>query len=89
VSYVAGYLKEEEAWQRIMRAAWAIQANYSSWREMGEDYLWGREQWKGRRDPQFDRIFQLLTNPDDSSSPWNKNEWKTDLSERAAANTGQ
>lgn len=88
-SYVAGYLTEEEAWQRIMPAARAVQANYSSWREMGEDYLRGRERWKGRRDPQFDRIFQLLTNPDDTNSPWNRNKWDTDLSEGAATNISQ
>jgi len=80
VSYVAGYLSEEEAWQRIMPAARAIQANYSSWREMGEDYLRGRQRWNGRHDPQFDHIFQLLTNPDDPTSPWNKNAWNTNLS---------
>ena len=82
VSYVAGYLTEEEAWQRIVPAARAIQVNYSSWREMGEDYLRGRQRWNGRRDPQFDQIFQLLTNPDDRNSPWNKNKWNTDLSRR-------
>jgi hypothetical protein len=60
VSYVAGYLTEEEAWQRILPAARAIQSDYSSWREMGEDYLRGRQHWYGKRDPQFDSIFQLL-----------------------------
>lgn len=80
-SYIAGYLTEEEAWQRIMPAAREIQADYSSWREMGEDYLRGRERWHNSRDPRFDYVFQLLTNPDDTNSPWNKNEWNTDLSE--------
>ncbi len=86
VSYVAGYLTEEEAWDRIMPAARAIQANYSSWREMGEDYLRGRKRWNGKDDPQFERIFKLLTNPDDHNSPWNKSEWNMDLSEQAATN---
>src|SRR6266404_310812 len=80
-SYVAGYLAEEEAWQRIMPAARKIQSSYSSWREMGEDYLQGRERWNKGRDPRFDYVFQLLTNPDDPGSPWNKNKWSTDLSQ--------
>jgi len=80
-SYVAGYLTEEEAWQKIMPAARTIQGSYSSWREMGEDYLRGREIWNHGRDPRLDYIFQLLTNPDDPNSPWNKNSWNTDLSE--------
>jgi hypothetical protein len=81
VSYIAGYVTEEEAWQRILPAARAIQSNYSSWREMGEDYLRGRQRWNGKRDPQFDAILQLLVDPKNSSSPWNKNGWSTDLSE--------
>jgi len=81
VSHVAGYLTEEEAWGRIMPAARAIQSNYSSWREMGEDYLRGRQRWNGKRDSQFDAIFQLLVDPKNSSSPWNKNDWGTDLTD--------
>jgi uncharacterized protein DUF1266/ankyrin repeat protein len=80
-SYVAGYLTEDEAWQRIMPAARALQANYSSWREMGEDYLAGRERWSHERDPEFAVVFQLLADPKDPNSPWNKNAWNTDLSE--------
>lgn len=83
VSYIAGYLTEEEAWQRIMPAARAIQSNYSSWREMGDDYLRGRRRWNGKRDPQFDAILQLLISPKNWNSPWNKNDWTTDLSEVA------
>jgi len=81
VSYIAGYLTEDEAWHRIMPAARALQANYSSWREMGRDYLAGREKWNDGRDPQFAGVFQLLTDPNDPNSPWNKNKWGTDLSE--------
>ncbi len=80
-AFIAGYFTEEEAWQWIMPAAREIQASYSSWREMGEDYLRGRELWHHSRDPRFDYVFQLLTNPDDPNSPWNKNKWDADLSE--------
>ncbi|HTS19366.1 MAG TPA: ankyrin repeat domain-containing protein [Verrucomicrobiae bacterium] len=83
VSYIAGYITEDEAWDRIMPAARALQANYSSWREMGKDYLAGRERWNGGRDPQFAGVFELLTNRRDPNSPWNKNPWNTDLSEAA------
>ena len=81
VSSIAGYLTEDEAWKRIMPVARAIQTNYSSWQEMGEDYLRGRELWLGKRDPKFDQVFRVLTNPTDPTSPWNKNKWNTDLSE--------
>jgi hypothetical protein len=63
-----------------MPAARALQANYSSWREMGEDYLAGRERWSDERNPQFAVVFQLLTDPKDPNSPWNENAWNTDLS---------
>jgi hypothetical protein len=79
-AYVAGYLTEDEAWQRIMPAARALQTNYSSWREMGEDYLAGRERWSHERNPQFVSVFELLADPKDPNSPWNKNAWNTDLS---------
>lgn len=81
VSYVAGYLTEEESWERIMPAARALQSNYSSWRDMGEDYLRGRQHWNGKRDPQFDAIYKLLIDPRNSTSPWNKNDWSADLSD--------
>ena len=83
VSYVAGYLTEKEAWERIMPAARALQTNYSSWREMGEDYLRGRQYWNGKRDPQFDAIYKLLIDSKNWSSPWNMNDWSTDLSDTA------
>ena len=81
VSSIAGYLSEDEVWIRIMPVARAIQANYSSWQEMGEDYLRGRALWNGKRDPQFEQVFRMLINPRDPTSPWNKNKWDTDLSQ--------
>lgn len=72
-----------------MTAARAIQTNYSSWQEMGEDYLRGRERWNRSRDPRFDYVFRLLTNPGDPNSPWNKNKWDADLSSRAETSTTQ
>jgi hypothetical protein len=83
VSYIAGYITEAEAWEKIMPAAVAIQANYSSWRQMGEDYLLGRERWFGHQEPKFRSVFRLLTNPSDPNSPWNKNPWSLALSEQA------
>jgi hypothetical protein len=78
-SYVAGYLTEDEAWARILPAARAIQGNYPSWREMGRDYLRGRGDWAKQRDPRFESIFELLCNPADTNSPWNKNPWSLNL----------
>jgi hypothetical protein len=43
--YQAGYITEEEAWERIFPAARYLQKSYSSWNEYAEDYLRGREFW--------------------------------------------
>ena len=85
----AGYLSEAEAWERIMPAARAIQANYASWREMGQDYLRGRAGWSGRDDPRFLAVYELLCNPSDTNSPWNKIPWTLALGEQEGPESPQ
>lgn len=80
LAYLAGCLNEEEAWHRIMPAARALQANYDSWREMGEDFLLAGRLSKRDLQVEYQYVFDLLTNEDDLNSPWNKNPWSLDLS---------
>jgi len=79
--FLVGYLSEEEAWQRIMPAASILQRSFSSWRELGENYLIGREFWslaQTQKDGQRMRaVYVRLLN--DSSSPWNRIPWSLNL----------
>ena len=79
LAYVAGYLTEEEAWEKIMPAAKIIQENFDSWTDMGNNYLTGRHYWAGERNERLDYIYTLLINQQDQHSPWTKYQWKTDL----------
>ena len=79
LAYVAGYLTEDEAWEKIMPAAKMIQENFDSWADMGDNYLTGRHYWAGERNERLDYIYSLLTNQQDKHSPWTKYQWKTDL----------
>jgi hypothetical protein len=79
--YLVGSLTEEEAWQRVMHAAQIIQGTFASWRELGENYLIGRDFWSyeaTRRDGQIMRATcqELLRKP---QSPWNQIPWNLDL----------
>jgi len=79
--YAAGYLTESEAWTRIIPAARIIRHTFGSWRELGENYLIGRQFWSpeehvrtGHRYRQaFDRLLA------DRNSPWNRVPWKVDF----------
>jgi hypothetical protein len=43
--YEAGYLTEPDAWARIIPAARVIRHTFASWREVGENYMIGRQYW--------------------------------------------
>ncbi len=78
--YAAGYLSEQESWDRLMEIARLAQKNFASWRELSDNFLDGREIWSGQRDPNFAACSQLLLDPKESNSPWNKSAWATELS---------
>jgi hypothetical protein len=78
--YAANYLTAREAWDRLMAIARTTQSSFSSWQEMSDNFLDGREIWANERSPKFDAVAKVLLNPNDSNSPWNQNPWKTDLS---------
>jgi len=78
--FCAHYIDENEAWSRLVDIARTAQASFGSWQELSDNFLDGREIWAGTRDARFEACSQLLLNPKDPNSPWNKSPWKTDLS---------
>lgn len=79
--YIAGYLTEDEAWQRIMPAARRMQSTFDSWEDLGNNHVVGREFWSLKQsqapgDRTRKSYQKLLADP---SSPWVKLQWKLDL----------
>lgn len=79
--YYMGYLSENEAWRLIMPKARLLQDIFDSWKDLGENYLIGREFWSMERTKASGWYFhesykKLLENPD---SPWNTIPWELDL----------
>jgi TPR repeat protein len=83
--YVAGYLTEKEAWEKIMPVARLLQNTFDSWEDLGKNYLVGREFWRpeGEADAIRYCYLKLLAEP---TSPWVKLPWKSYLG--GAPNTG-
>lgn len=74
---VAGYITREEALNEIMTAAKMAQETFSSWEEMANSHLIGREYWSGESDKRFtEGVNWLLTN---NESPWIKYKWDLSL----------
>jgi hypothetical protein len=79
--YTAGFLSEDEAWARILPAARILQGSFGSWRELGDNYLIGRQFWSLQQtridgEAMHAADQRLLDNP---SSPWNRIPWPLDL----------
>lgn len=79
--FVAGYLDEKEAWNKIMAAAQVLQTRYESWKDMGENFLHAREFWSiaevNRDGAMYEKAFKdLLTQ---AESPWNLIPWDLSL----------
>lgn len=79
--YLLGYLSKKEAWNRIMPKARLLQETFDSWRDLGENYLIGREFWslattKASGWFYYEAFKRLLDEPD---SPWNTIPWDMDL----------
>ena len=76
-----GYLSENEAWRLIVPKARILQQTFDSWKDLGENYLIGREFWSLARTKAsgwfyYQAFKNLLENPD---SPWNTIPWNLDL----------
>lgn len=80
--YIAGYLSEEEAWQKIMPAARLLQKTFDSWKDLGNNHVVGREFWSWKHTQERGNLtrqcYEKLQT--DSSSPWVLLKWNTDLS---------
>lgn len=79
--YLVGYFSEDEAWARIMPAARMLRQHFSSWGEMADNYLLGREYWSYNitkaNGAQYRQVVSKLLR--DPSSPWCQCPWGTDL----------
>ncbi len=79
--YLLGYLNENEAWNLIMPKARILQQTFDSWRDLGENYLIGREFWSLARTKAsgwfYYQAFKKLL--EDLDSPWNAIPWNLDL----------
>lgn len=82
--YAAGYLSRDEAWSKIMPVARRLQRAFSSWQDLGADYLAGRYVWAGVDDPSYEYIYHLLCNQSDPNSPWTRSAWNTPLEDNPA-----
>jgi len=79
--YAAGYLTEDEAWARIIPAARVLRHSFTSWRELGENYLIGRQFWSPDEHVRTGHLYRqafdrLLADP---ASPWNRVPWQVDF----------
>jgi hypothetical protein len=79
--YLVGYLNESEAWSMIMEAARELQQKFGSWKELGENYIIGREFWSYSATKENGKLYLGAFNKllSDSNSCWNRIPWKTDL----------
>jgi tetratricopeptide (TPR) repeat protein len=79
---LCSYLTEDEAWEKIMPVAHLLQNQFTSWSDLGTNYLIGRKFWQPQESEHktFEKNYQMLLN--DSSSPWVKISWSTHLDDR-------
>jgi ankyrin repeat protein len=80
LGFAAHYLDEKEAWSSLQPIARDVQNRFTSWHEMCDNFLDGRQIAEGKADPIFDACGDLLCNARDPNSPWNQIPWNTDLS---------
>jgi hypothetical protein len=76
---LCGYLTPDEAWTKIMPVAQLLQNSFSSWSDLGTNYLVGRHFWQPHSNlqPSFEKNYQLLLS--DPKSPWVTIAWNTKL----------
>jgi len=84
--YSAGYLSAEEAWSLIMPMARRVQKRFSSWEELGRNFLHGRlcsmpELYMDDKTQAEAALKFLLTDP---TSPWKTIPWDLNLDEPSA-----
>ncbi len=77
----AEYLTEDEAWNWIMPTAQKLQQAYTSWKDLGDSYVIGRQFWSHSetlRNGHYNNqaVYWLAQN---EHSPWKILDWKLDL----------
>lgn len=73
LSFIAGYLSDNEAWAEILKLAPLVEGRFESWMEFSQSFLIGRTFWSGGDDPQIKAICErLLGHP---ASPWQFFSW--------------
>lgn len=79
--YVAGYLDENEAWEKIMPVARRLQTTFDSWEDLGNNYMIGRVYWSlketVRGGTEMQKAYEKLYT--DPASPWRRYPWKMPL----------
>lgn len=80
--YLAGYLSESEAWQRIMTAARSLQGDFSSWRDFGDNFILGAKFWS--QNPESTAAQQAAETflLESRYGPWRTLSWDTSLRAR-------
>jgi hypothetical protein len=81
--YSCGYISQQEAWFFITQCATELQKSFSSWENMGKNYMIGLSFWDQRYSQSEGELYEqalqrLLENP---SSPWRQLPWNTTLEE--------
>ncbi len=73
LSFIVGYLDDNEAWAEILKIAPMIEGSFLSWMDFSQSFLIGRTFWSGTDDPEVKNICQkLLGHP---ASPWQFISW--------------
>jgi hypothetical protein len=75
----AGYVSEEQAWTFILSAAQALQQEYSSWMELGEDYLLGNRFFANGDEPDLTHRASVRWLERAPESPWQHLPWELPL----------
>ncbi|WII73140.1 DUF1266 domain-containing protein [Bdellovibrio sp. 22V] len=73
LSFVAGYLDDNQAWAAVLKLAPLVEGHFTTWMEFSQSFLIGRTFWSGSDDPQVKGICEkLLGHP---ASPWQFISW--------------
>jgi hypothetical protein len=75
-AFAGEFLSEPESWQWVERFSAMIRSSFSSWPEMSENYLVGREFTSGPSDPELKQAHLSLIDPANTYSPWKRNLWR-------------
>lgn len=74
LSFVAGYLSDDQAWAELLKLAPLVEGPFADWMDFSQSFLVGRTFWSGVSDPQIKAVCErLLGHP---ASPWLYIPWR-------------